>query len=48
MTWVKGKIVRKYVEDKEHLVDVDVWGENQDGIVHTTSNFTVKLVSKEE
>jgi acyl dehydratase len=48
MTWVKGKVVRKYVENKEHLVDLDVWGENQDGITHITSKYTVKLVSKEE
>jgi acyl dehydratase len=48
MTWVKGKVARKYVENKEHLVDLDVWGENQDGITHITSKYTVKLVSKEE
>jgi hypothetical protein len=27
---------------------LDVWGENQDGITHITSKYTVKLVSKEE
>jgi acyl dehydratase len=46
MTWVKGKVVKKYVENNEYLVDLHVWGENQDGVIHTTSEFTVKLVSK--
>lgn len=54
MTWVKGKVARKFVENsatgggEEHLVDLDVWGENQDGVVHTKSNFIVRLVSKAE
>jgi acyl dehydratase len=48
MTWVKGKVARKFVENDEHLVDVEVWGENQDGVVHTKANFIVKLVSKAE
>lgn len=46
MTWVKGKVVKKYVENDEHLVDLKVWGENQDGVVHTTSDVTVKLISR--
>jgi acyl dehydratase len=46
MTWVKGKVVKKYVENNEHLVDLHVWGENQEGVIHTTSEVTVKLVSK--
>jgi hypothetical protein len=45
-TWVKGRVGRKFEQDGERLVDVDVWGENQDGEVHTTSRFTVKLISK--
>ncbi len=48
MTWVKGKVVRKFVEHDEHLVDVEVWGENQDGVVHTRANFIVRLVSRAE
>lgn len=46
MTFVKGKVVKKYVEDGEHLVQLKVWGETQDGVVHTTSNAVVKLVAK--
>jgi hypothetical protein len=48
MTWVKGKVARKYVQNHEHLVDLDVWGENQDGVVHTKSTAIVKLISKAE
>jgi acyl dehydratase len=48
MTWVKGKVARKFVENDEHLVEVETWGENQDGVVHTRSNFMVRLVSRAE
>jgi len=48
MTWVKGKVARKFVENGEHLVDLEVWGENQDGVVHTKAHVIVKLVSKAE
>ena len=48
MTLVKGKIARKLVENGEHLVDLEVWGENQDGVIHTKANFIVNLVSKAE
>jgi acyl dehydratase len=47
-TWVKGRVARKYVEDGEHLVELQVWGENQDGVVHTKAGVTVKLISKAE
>jgi acyl dehydratase len=46
MTYIKGKVTRKYIENDEHLVEVGVWGENQDGVVHTKADFIVKLVSK--
>jgi hypothetical protein len=45
-TWIKGRVARKYIEEGERLVQLDVWGENQDGVVHTTAKFTVKLISK--
>lgn len=44
-TWLKGKVVKKYVMNGEHLIDLEVWGENQDGIVHTTAKATVSLLS---
>jgi hypothetical protein len=45
-TWVKGRVARKFEEDGERLVELDVWGENQDGQAHTTAKVTVKLISK--
>jgi len=48
MTWVKGKVSRKFVRDGEHLVELEVWGENQDGVIHTKQTAIVKLVAKAE
>jgi acyl dehydratase len=46
-TWVKGKVARKYVtHDGDHLVDLDVWGENQDSVVHTKSTAAIRLPAK--
>jgi hypothetical protein len=41
-------VSRKFVEDGEHLVELSVWGENQDAVVHTKADVVVKLVSKAE
>lgn len=46
MTFVKGKVGRKFVEGSEHLVELNVWGENQDGVIHTKSDFIIKLISR--
>ncbi|MDA8124977.1 MAG: MaoC family dehydratase N-terminal domain-containing protein [Deltaproteobacteria bacterium] len=49
MTWVKGKVTRKFVDkDNDHVAELEVWGENQDGVVHTKSTAIVKLVSRAE
>ena len=49
MTYVKGKVAKKYIdEDGDHVVLVNVWGENQDGVLHTKTDYVVKLVSREE
>ena len=44
--WCYGKVVKKYIENKEHLVDMDIWTENQQRMKHTIAKATVKLVSK--
>ena len=46
MSTQKGKVRKKYVENGEHLVDLEIWGETQDGIRHTIGNVTVRLVSR--
>ena len=45
-TWCKGKVVKKYIEDGEHLVDIDCWGVNQLGETSMPGNATVILPSK--
>jgi hypothetical protein len=47
MNWVKGKIVRKYAENGEHLVDLDLYAECEDGRIHTKGTGTVRLLSRE-
>lgn len=45
-TWAKGKITKKYIENSEHLVELEVRAENQDGIIHMPGKATVRLLSK--
>jgi len=46
MTYIKGKVAKKFVEDGNYLVTLDVWAENQDGVVGSKGEFTIKLVAK--
>jgi acyl dehydratase len=46
MLWLKGNVVKKYIEDGEHLVDLKVWAENQDHITILPATATVRLVSR--
>ena len=39
----RGKVTRKYVEDGEHLLDLDVWVENQGGENTCPGHATVQL-----
>ncbi|MGM9522601.1 MAG: MaoC family dehydratase N-terminal domain-containing protein [Oscillospiraceae bacterium] len=49
ITYVKGKVTKKYVtDDGNHLVELEVWGENQDHVTHTKATVVVKLVAKAE
>ena len=49
MTYVKGKVGRKFIDEKgEHLVELNVWGENQDHVVHTKADVVIKLASRAE
>jgi hypothetical protein len=41
-----GKVVRKYEETGEHLVDLEVWAENQRVGVTTPCTATVRLPSR--
>ncbi|MFH1485409.1 MAG: acyl dehydratase, partial [Chloroflexota bacterium] len=45
--WCKGKVTKKYIDDrKRHLVDMDVWCENQRQEVTARGYATVALASK--
>lgn len=44
----KGKVTKKYTERGEHLVDLQVWCENQDGLVLDSGSATVRLLSRKE
>lgn len=43
--WCRGKIVKKYLQDGEHLVDVEVWSDDQRGNRTATATATVALPS---
>jgi hypothetical protein len=45
---VKGKVTRKYVENEEHLVDIEGWSEvfDKPSIRCTAASATVRLISK--
>ena len=45
-TWMKGKVIKKYIENGEHLVDIECWGENQRGEITLPGSATVRLPSK--
>jgi hypothetical protein len=44
---MKGKVTRTYLEHARHLVDVDVWGENQRGEITVPGRATVQLPSRQ-
>ncbi|MDE3074055.1 MAG: MaoC family dehydratase N-terminal domain-containing protein [Chloroflexota bacterium] len=44
--WLKGKVVKKYLENGEHLVEIDCWGENQRGEVTMPGVAIVRLPSR--
>ncbi|MFH0727078.1 MAG: MaoC/PaaZ C-terminal domain-containing protein [Pseudomonadota bacterium] len=41
----KGKVLKKYVEDGKHFVDLELWGEKQDGALAQSGTGTVILPS---
>lgn len=46
-TWVKGKVLRKYVDaEGHHCVDLDVWCQNQRGAITAPGKATVILASR--
>jgi acyl dehydratase len=44
--WLHGKVVKKYIENGEHLVDLQLCCENQDDAILMPATATVRLVSR--
>ena len=46
INWLKGRVVNKYIDNGEHLVDVELWCENQDGLVSARGTASVRLEAR--
>ena len=46
--WIYGRITKKWKEGSEHLVEVELWIENQRGDVNTPGGAIAVLPSKDE
>lgn len=46
LTWCKGVVTGKRVENGEHLVELDCWGETQRGERNATATASVRLPSR--
>jgi acyl dehydratase len=47
LCWCKGIIRRKFVEDRNYLVELEIWVERQDGVKITEGLAVVKLPSRD-
>lgn len=47
-TWLKGNVTKRYMDGKEHLVDIECWAENQRGERTLIGSATVRLPAKGE
>jgi acyl dehydratase len=45
-SFIKGQVVKKYINDGEHLVDCEIRVENQSGLITAPGTATVALVSR--
>ena len=43
--WTKGKVVKKYIDNGEHLVDIEAGAESNRGWTTLLSKATVQLIS---
>ena len=46
LSFIRGKVVKKYIENGEHLVDIDAWNDDQAGVRSYTCKATVRLISR--
>lgn len=48
VVWCKGEVTDTYVDNGDHLVDIDLWGENQDDLRVASGSATVQLPTTSE
>lgn len=46
-SWIRGKVIKKYIQDGEHLIDLEINCTSQRNITHMLATATVRLVSRE-
>lgn len=46
-TWVRGKVLKKYAQEEQHLAELELSGTNQRGQVTMTAHATVVLPTRE-
>ena len=46
INFIKGKVTKKYVENNENLVDVELTCENQDQLLTARGNASIRMVAK--
>ena len=46
-SWITGKVAKKYIQDGEHLVDLEIKCTTQRGIMHMPATATVRLISRQ-
>jgi hypothetical protein len=44
--WIRGKVVKKYIQEDEYLVDLEIKSTTQRGVMHMPATATVRLLSK--
>jgi len=47
-TWLEGKIIKKYVESTEHLIDIECYGQNQRGEITIPGTATIRLPVRDQ
>jgi acyl dehydratase len=47
-TWCRGRVTGKRIDEGEHVVDLDIWTEDQDHVISTTGSASVVLLSKRD
>jgi hypothetical protein len=46
-SWIRGKVVKKYIQDGEFVVDLEIQCTSQRGIMHMPGTATVRLLTRE-